>query len=52
MNTTIGISEQAYLDLIAEKEKLQKKVDRYELFLYGVLRQADKMIKDEQDDPN
>ena len=52
MNTTIEISEQAYLDLIAEKEKLQKKVDRYELLMYGFLRQCDKMIKEETDDPN
>ena len=48
--TTIEINQQEYLDLVAKNERLQKKVDRYEMFIYGTLRQFDKLIKEEMDD--
>lgn len=49
---TIEVNEDEYLALIEKNKQLQQKVDRYELFFYGVLKQADKIIKDEQDAAN
>ena len=48
MNTTIEVSENEYLALVEKNKQLQKKVDRLELFLYGVLKQADKLLIEEQ----
>lgn len=46
---TIEVNEDEYLALIEKNKQLQKKVDRYELAVYGTLRVFDKLIKDEQD---
>jgi hypothetical protein len=49
MNSTIEINENEYLQLLEDKRKLQEKVDKLELFCYGIFRQADKLIKDFQE---
>ena len=46
--TTIEIDEEMYQRLLDEKQALQDKVDKYELMIYGIMKQVDKMIKDEQ----
>ena len=45
--TTIEIDEEMYQRLLDEKQALQDKVDKYELMIYGIMKQVDKMIKDE-----
>lgn len=47
---TIEINEQEYLALIEKNAKLQKKVDRLELCLFGMMKQVDKLLKDEGDE--
>lgn len=49
---TIEIDEDEYLALIEKNKKLQQKLDRYEMCLFGFLRQADKIIKEEIDAQN
>lgn len=52
MNTTIEINEEEYLKLLADKEALQNRADRLELFLFGILKQSDKLVKDLQNEDN
>lgn len=44
---TVEVSEEAYLTVLEENKKLKQQVDRYEMFIFGVLRQADKLLKEE-----
>lgn len=45
---TIEINEQEYLDLIEQNNQLKAKVDKYELMLFGLMRQVDKLLLEEQ----
>lgn len=47
MTNTVEVNETEYLALIEKAKKLQEKIDRLECFLYSVLKEADKLIKEE-----
>jgi hypothetical protein len=49
MNVLIEINENEYLQLLEDKRKLQEKVDRMEMAIFGTLRVFDKLIKDTQE---
>lgn len=47
---TIEINEQEYLALIEKNAKLQKKVDKLETCLFGMMKQVDKLLKEGGDE--
>ena len=47
---TIEVDEQEYLALIEKNAKLQKKVDKLETCLFGMMKQVDELLKDEGDE--
>ena len=48
MTETIEILESEYLALIDQNKKLQAKVDKLEMAVYGTLRVFDKVLLEEQ----
>jgi hypothetical protein len=48
MTETIEILESEYIALIDQNKKLQAKVDKYELCIFGMMRQLDKLLVEEQ----
>jgi len=46
---TVEVNEDEYLSLIEQNKKLQAKVDRYELLLFGMMKQVDKLLMEGQE---
>jgi hypothetical protein len=47
MTNLIEVNEEEFLSIIEQNKKLQAKVDKLEMAVYGTLRVFDKLIKDE-----